>query len=253
MTASSLRILGFLSTGLLLVAGASGCGVDVSQVFASSDNNNSTAGSGPGGSGGNGGSGGAGGDGAGTSSTTTGEGAGTTGSTTSSTTGSTTSSSTTTSSTTTTTTTMVPQVVACGGGDTCDVPADICCWDRWGFGTGNPSSGECYDAPVSPFDCNTEVENGGVQTVISCQNEDQCGSGESCCGDVVQFQSGGQNLNYYPTVDCRDSCEWPTRIMCKTPNSTAECPQVNIQGNQVQTICKASTLLPMGYLVCGTP
>lgn len=246
MTSSSLRILGILSTGLLLAAGASGCGVDVSAVFASSDNGNSTAGSGPGGAGGQGGSGG---DGA---STTTGEGAstGTTGTTSSSTT----SSSTTTTTTTTTTATKPPASVPCGGAETCEVPANICCWDKWGFGTGDDDSGQCYDAPVSPFDCDTEIQNGGVQTVISCLNADQCDSGEQCCGDVVQFQSGGELFNYYPTVECRDSCPWPTRIMCKTMGATTtECPQISQGGSQIQTICKESTLLPDGYLVCGIP
>lgn len=250
MTSPSLRTVGFLSCALLLAAGASGCGVDVSQVFASSDNNNSTAGSGPGGSGGQGGSGGN------TSSTTEegGSSTGTTGST-SNTTGSTSSTTGSTSSTTssTTTTTMMPLGDIDCGNTTCPIPGEICCWDKWGIGTGNDDSGACYDAPVSPFDCNTEIENGGVQTVISCQTADQCGAGDQCCGDVVSFQTGGGNLSYYPTVECRDSCPWPTRVMCKTDGSTAECPVVNLGGNDVQTECGPSTLLPAGFFVCRPP
>ena len=252
MASPSLRTVGFLSCALLLAAGASGCGVDVSQVFASSDNNNSTAGSGPGGSGGQGGSGGN------TSSTTEegGSSTGTTGSTTSNTTGSTSSTTgSTTSSTTssTTTTTMMPLGDIDCGNTTCPIPGEIWCWDKWGIGTGNDDSGACYDAPVSPFDCNTEIENGGVQTVISCQTADQCGAGDQCCGDVVSFQTGGGTLSYYPTVECRDSCPWPTRVMCKTDGSTAECPVVNLGGNDVQTECGPSTLLPAGFFVCRPP
>jgi len=139
------------------------------------------------------------------------------------------------------------------GNTTCPIPGEICCWDKWGIGTGNDDSGACYDAPVSPFDCNTEIENGGVQTVISCQTADQCSGGDQCCGDVVSFQTGGGNLSYYPTVECRDSCPWPTRVMCKTNGSTAECPVVNLNGNNVQTECGPSTLLPAGFFVCRPP
>ncbi len=255
MTANTLRTFGFLSAIVLLSVGASGCGVDLSEVFASSDNNN-TAGSGPGGGGGKGGSGGSGGSG------TTSEGGGTTGSTTgegastgSTTTGNTTTSSTTTSSTTTssTTTTTPTGLVDCGNGNECSVPDNICCWDKWGVGTGNDNSGECKDAPVSNFDCNTEIVQGGVQTVISCQTAAVCGDNQQCCGDVVTFQAQGQNISYYPSVECRDSCTWPTRIMCANQGSTAECPVISNNGQQVQTVCKTSTLLPNGFLVCGTP
>lgn len=238
MTATSLRSMGLFSCALVLVAGAAGCGVDVSGVFASSDNNTSTAGSGPGGGGGQGGDGG--------TPTTTGEGGsgGTTGATTSSSTASTTSS-------TTTTTTAPPKDVGCGN-TTCPIPDDICCWDKHGFGTGNKNYGQCFDAPVSPFDCNTKVENGGIQTVISCQNADDCDAGQKCCGEVVTFQYG-QSYSYYPVVECRNSCSWPTRVMCKTNGSSAECPVENIQGQNVQTVCGPSTILPEGYFVCRPP
>lgn len=131
------------------------------------------------------------------------------------------------------------------GADQCQSPGQICCWDKYGIGTGDAESGQCKDSPVSPQDCDSKIEQGGVQTVISCQNEDECPNGQVCCGDVVQFQGGGgQTISYYPAVECRAQCDWPSRTMCNQPGDPI------CTGG---TVCKQSQLLPQGFFVCGMP
>ena len=132
--------------------------------------------------------------------------------------------------------------IACGD-QTCDGPADLCCWDKWGIGTGNPESGQCLTVPLNAGDCDNSIAQGGVQTVMQCTATSQCPQGQFCCGDVVQFQTMQGTLTYYPSVECRDSCDWPSRRMCDIAGNDPICQQ--------GTTCKQSQLLPAGVLVCG--
>jgi hypothetical protein len=128
------------------------------------------------------------------------------------------------------------------GDQTCTAPQDLCCWDKWGIGTGNFESGKCETIPINVGDCNTNIENGGVQSLILCTDTAQCPAGKFCCGDVVQFNSQQGQISYYPKVECRDTCDWPARRMCSQQGDPI-CP--------MGTTCKQSQLLPAGVLVCG--
>jgi hypothetical protein len=256
MSPFSLRSLCLALGGAALLATA-GCSVDTQQIFSNNDGGTkSTGGGGTGGSGGaqggaggaqggaggaqggaGGAQGGAGGAQGGSGGAQGGQG-GVGGSTTTTPTMTTT---TTTSSTTTTTTTTNPTgKVACGN-QQCDIPKDICCWDRWGIGGNDPQSGQCKNAPVNQQDCDTQIEQGGVQTVISCQTKDECPGAQFCCGDVVTFNTQMGQISYYPAVECRAKCDWPSRTMCKGPGDPI------CTGG---TTCKQSQLLPQGFFVC---
>ena len=44
----------------------------------------------------------------------------------------------------------------------------------------------------------------------------------------------------------------PDLVLCTGEGDDANCPVVNVQGQQVQTFCKASNRLPPGYFICST-
>lgn len=227
MNTSSLRATALALSSALSLA-ATGCSVDLGEVFSSTDNTTTSSQGGQGGGGTQGGSGGSAAGAGGGSTTSSSEG------------GSMTTTSTT-STTTTTTTTPTPTggPLGCGEQIECQSPAQVCCWDKWGTGPGGFESGECQ---ATPGDCNTTVSQGGVHTLITCQTKDDCPGEELCCGDVEQFQGGGgQTFSYYPEINCRASCNWPTRILCSGPGD-ASCPD--------GLSCKASQILPPGYFIC---
>lgn len=156
-----------------------------------------------------------------------------------STTTSTTTSSTTTSSTTTTSPGPTGSL-ACGSGY-CDLPHHLCCWDQWGIGGHDPASGQCESTPVTQEDCDTQIKNGGVQTAITCQTKADCPGPLFCCGDVISFAAQQNQYSYYPALDCRSKCNWPSRRLCTGPGDP-----ICAAG----TTCKPSQLLPPGYFVC---
>ncbi len=134
----------------------------------------------------------------------------------------------------------------CGDNTVCDRGgAEICCWNDFGV-NGPAETGECQAS--DSVDCNNELSNEGLHSIISCQNSAQCDSGKVCCGHRVFFNQTA----YYETVDCQSTCDYPDLVLCTGEGDDADCPIVNVQGQQVQTFCKASNRLPPGYFICST-
>lgn len=112
-----------------------------------------------------------------------------------------------------------------------------CCW--WE----QDDSGSCVQAGGS---CDTS--NNGGRTRIECQTAAQCGAGEKCCGD----RDNGNFGTYYTELTCQADCNDIT--LCDTEGAMGpDCPVINCQGQQQQSVCEQSGLLPPGFLVCGCP
>jgi hypothetical protein len=119
-----------------------------------------------------------------------------------------------------------------------------CCWDNYGL-NGGPQA-QCVNHTEQ---CDTTLHDGpkGAETLIQCETPDQCPNGQICCGHREYTMFG----SYYTEVSCQASCEWPNVNLCDASDPSFVCPVVDNNGFQTQTTCKASTLLPMGYTVCG--
>jgi hypothetical protein len=91
----------------------------------------------------------------------------------------------------------------------------------------------------------------GPETRIECSSTDQCSAGQVCCARRTVYQQGNQSGFIYESVRCESSCEFPGFLTC-TPGVTA-CPMIPTQNGPVQSVCKASALLPDGYTICGYP
>ena len=77
------------------------------------------------------------------------------------------------------------------------------------------------------------------QIDVDCQEE-----GRVCCGD--------RNNGDFYQITCQGHCNDVT--MCDSPGPDPKCPLLTCQsGQQVQSTCKVSTLLPPGYHVCECP
>jgi hypothetical protein len=142
------------------------------------------------------------------------------------------------------------QTLSCGN-TTCNLTAgEGCCWDNHGLLAGE--KGACVSGPVENDTCNTLQVGYGPETRIDCQTSDQCASGKTCCARRNKYFANNQQYTVYDQVTCEDTCgQFGTVILC-IPNVTA-CPVVQSNQGPVQTVCKASQLLPTGYYVCGNP
>jgi len=137
-----------------------------------------------------------------------------------------------------------PVVTLACGNTTCEVGGqNACCYDEYEV-NGDPQA-ECVSGPADNDNCSTE--QGGYETRIECQLPEHCPAGTVCCADLNQTQNG----NWYSTLMCATECSWPgNRVVC---SADADCPVVTFQGQQVQTVCQPSTILPDGYMICRTP
>lgn len=126
----------------------------------------------------------------------------------------------------------------------CPVGGDnACCYDE--HEVNDAPQAECVSGPPENDGCNTA--QGGYETRIECQLPEHCPSGTVCCADHNQTQAA----TWYSTLMCAAECSWPgNRVVC---DSDDDCPIVTFQGQQVQTVCQSSTLLPDGYKICRTP
>jgi hypothetical protein len=134
-----------------------------------------------------------------------------------------------------------PGEVLCADNMTCSIAnLGACCWAQ------HTDTGNCVQGPNDMDNC-TQSQSGG-NTRIECQSDVQCDGGEICCGD----RANGNFGDYYWQVTCQDECQ--DVRMCAKPGPDPSCPIVTCQqGQQVQGVCKASQLLPIGYFVCGCP
>lgn len=247
MKVTSLRAVLFGMSATLILA-AVGCTVDLGEVFSSTENNGNQGGA----AGSGGGSGAQGGAGQGGQGAQGGASTSTTSSTTATTTTTTTTTATTTTSTTTTTTTTTSSgsgggTLACGDNTVCERGGvEICCWNDFGV-NGPAETGECQ--PANDINCNNELSNDGLHSIIECQDSSQCDPGKVCCGNRVFFNQTA----FYDVVDCQTNCEYPALVLCTGVGDDANCPIVTDgQGQQIQTFCKASNRLPPGYFICAT-
>jgi hypothetical protein len=134
--------------------------------------------------------------------------------------------------------------LACGD-MTCPVGGqNACCYDEYEL-NGAPQA-ECVSGP--PADDNCSASQDGYETRIECQLPEHCPADMICCADLKQTQNG----NWYSTLACATECTWPgNRVICDPMNP--DCPLVPFEGQQVQTVCQASNILPDGYSICRTP
>jgi len=133
------------------------------------------------------------------------------------------------------------------------VPPQSCCFDYY-QAYGAPQA-ECVQGAVGQNGCNTSEQGGtGTETRMECQRPSDCPPSELCCGTRGTFTQDLQTYTYYITLTCEPSCEYPAIQMCD-PSAIppTACPIVQSEYGTQQTICKASTLLPTGYNVCGLP
>ena len=73
--------------------------------------------------------------------------------------------------------------------------------------------------------------------------------GTVCCG-ARESQNGS---TWYSSTTCQATCPIPDLVLCdQVGEQGPDCPVVTVQGNQVQTTCVGSQLLPPGFFVCGT-
>jgi len=136
-------------------------------------------------------------------------------------------------------------MLACGN-TSCQVGGDnACCWDskEWY----DPPQAECVSGPIDADSCRTAHTNAGTETRIECQLPSHCSNGEICCGWRISTEQYG---TWYAETACKQECDWPDIELC---DDNYDCPTVNTNQGQVKLVCKASTLLPAGYLVCGLP
>jgi hypothetical protein len=122
--------------------------------------------------------------------------------------------------------------VGCGGTVQCDVQDSVCCFDS------KSKNGMC--APASTC----HQTSTAMPTAIACQGPSDCQSGKACCA-VRYFHLDTQP---YEFTQCQSQCDLPDRVVCDPANPV--CPIYVVQGQQVQSTCKMSTLLPPGYNVC---
>jgi hypothetical protein len=133
------------------------------------------------------------------------------------------------------------------GDTTCPLGGNsACCFDK--YQTNPAPYATCVDAPANSDNCKTYVANDGLETRIECSQSSQCKDGDLCCAHRQFFNNNG---SFYDTVSCQSSCGWPDVQLCDLGDPAATCPVVDTQNGPVQTVCKASTLLPGGYFVCG--
>jgi hypothetical protein len=142
------------------------------------------------------------------------------------------------------------------GLSSCPLGGDnACCWDLY-LQYGNPQA-ECVIGDPANDGCSTsvprELGEPGVETRIECQTTSQCGGGAVCCGHRESFFFQQMEYTYYETLTCQNTCNWPDITMCDDLGWSSNCPDVQTPNGPVQGTCKASTLLPPGYIVCGTP
>jgi len=77
-----------------------------------------------------------------------------------------------------------------------------------------------------------------------CQDDGQCEGLLVCCGD--------RNNGEFYQVTCQSHCN--DVKMCSAPGPDSECSMMICPvAQEVQGVCKASTLLPSGYFVCDCP
>ncbi len=124
---------------------------------------------------------------------------------------------------------MVDPMVDCGG-QTCSIQNGGCCWNQFQQSAMCSPNGNCPNF-------NTQIE---------CQRPSDCPA-QICC---AQRNSAAQSS--YDAVVCDSQCDNPSRVVCDP--LAPQCPLLpNGQGMMVQSVCKASQLLPQGYYVCTLP
>lgn len=148
----------------------------------------------------------------------------------------------------------VQNTIDCGSGLTCNLDkGEACCWDNLNLLDGPQN--KCVTGPLDNDGCNTLQSGFGPETRIDCQDESDCGATKICCARRKQFFANGKQYSVYDQVRCEDSCNYQFNdqkfVVC-IPNVTM-CPMVPNGNKWVQSVCKASQLLPGGYYVCGVP
>jgi hypothetical protein len=132
----------------------------------------------------------------------------------------------------------------CGGGLQCERGGQkACCWHDYD----DPEVGECVEGPPNNDNCMTDGQN--RETRIECQLPEHCPMGTVCCGE----REFGNNTTWYSSVRCLATCLNPDIVLCDQEGEKGpDCPVVTQGGNQIQTTCKPSTLLPPGFLICSS-
>ncbi|MCK6537690.1 MAG: hypothetical protein L6Q84_32355, partial [Polyangiaceae bacterium] len=111
--------------------------------------------------------------------------------------------------------------VACGT-DKCDPEKGFCCQHF----TGGAYQATCYTSSQTCYGAD-----------IKCDGPEDCGSGQICCGTLVQ---NGGGSGYYTDFSCKNSCNYAgARVVCGS--SPGVCPS--------GTTCKGSSILPQ-YKIC---
>ena len=108
----------------------------------------------------------------------------------------------------------------------CELPTEACCLSFEDF-----DIGECVPANQA----------GTCQTVARCAGPEDCPTGATCCGDLVEWEGTWR----YTRVECRPSCTGPTQVLFCDPNDAYQtCP--------FGQYCGGSDIMPDGYSVCRT-
>lgn len=121
------------------------------------------------------------------------------------------------------------------GGSPCSVAGDgLCCYDD---ATGDT------DCVGSSAEC--PVGFGNQLVALSCQVPDDCPTNQICC--ARREYSSGQAP--YDRTECVASCNYPDLYLCDI--NAPDCPTYQGPTGPIQSTCKQSQLLPVGYYVCG--
>ncbi|HEY4117882.1 MAG TPA: hypothetical protein VGM56_08505 [Byssovorax sp.] len=137
--------------------------------------------------------------------------------------------------------------ITCGAFNCPTNNGGACCSNIFAHGGGVTSCVSSSD----PTQCDNRPDQSGFSSLITCDAPMDC-PGQACCGHLV-FAGGG---DYYDTVNCQTSCDYNSgQVTLCDPGEPDQghCPIIDDgQGNQVQSHCTQSSLLPMGYFVCTT-
>ena len=108
------------------------------------------------------------------------------------------------------------------------------------------SDGGCCYGTFQQAQCSQNGSCPNLATQILCQLPSDC-PGQICCA-----QRNDPQQAFYDAVQCDSQCDSPSRILCNA--AAPACPLLpNGQGMLVQSVCKASQLLPAGYSICSLP
>lgn len=109
-----------------------------------------------------------------------------------------------------------PQTVPCGPVECPVGTGSVCC-----MGDGPPT-------------CEETTDCGGGETTIHCNGPEDCPRGETCCGQLDNFE--------YEEIICEESCGGGGEVVMCDPDAADPCPGPDD--------CQPSMILPPGYFTC---